>query len=372
MNYHRNWILFIIAFVLFFGCKKEFDSYYFTRSNGAIRSNDSLKIKEIKYHHVYDLMPNSPAIFRGSETESDSDNNFYILNQGSRSLQIFDDSGTYLKSIGRAGQGPGEFISPSSFSIDKDNNIVILDKSLSKVSIFRKNGFLINEFIIQEGNLNFARIFAYDRNFIALNNPSPKSPLFKIYNIYGEHLKDIGKVTNYPNPLFSGRNETDFMNTKIMNQTKVLFHNNSINVLYLNTPRFQKYDFAGNIMIDKILASSNISNRLNAIVSKDKSRENKSTNSRPIYKVFTDFYMINDSCFGTTLYWGGRDQGITNYAMDNSGKLHYLLNYKPFSEEVKGLPILYEMLNDSIMIGTRSYSHDPVALKLNKYDLNCN
>jgi hypothetical protein len=75
----------------------------------------------------------------------DKDGNIYVLDSGNHRLQFFDNKGTYLRTIGKKGQGPGEFITPSHLQLSDDTgNIYITDRSRT-VKIFDREGRYINK-----------------------------------------------------------------------------------------------------------------------------------------------------------------------------------------------------------------------------------
>lgn len=69
----------------------------------------------------------------------DTVGNILILDRGNFRIQKFDKQGKYIQSIGRQGQGPGEFEHPSTLYLDSDDNIYVVDSG-RKVHIFDKDG----------------------------------------------------------------------------------------------------------------------------------------------------------------------------------------------------------------------------------------
>jgi hypothetical protein len=56
----------------------------------------------------------------------DDAGNIYILDAGNQRLLIFDREGGYVQTIGRRGEGPGEFQRPLSVFLDRDRNICVM------------------------------------------------------------------------------------------------------------------------------------------------------------------------------------------------------------------------------------------------------
>ena len=70
----------------------------------------------------------------------DDDGNIYVLDSGNFRIQKYDSSGHYLLSIGRQGQGPGEFQYPSNLSLDAQGNILIFDSMTRAIKVFAQDG----------------------------------------------------------------------------------------------------------------------------------------------------------------------------------------------------------------------------------------
>ena len=72
----------------------------------------------------------------------DNDGNIYVCDGGNRRVQKYDKSGIYLRTIGRQGQGPGEYMYPSRLFLDEDGNPLVNDsRSLlyyDKDGVFQK------------------------------------------------------------------------------------------------------------------------------------------------------------------------------------------------------------------------------------------
>jgi len=74
----------------------------------------------------------------------------YVLDSREAQVKVFDQNGTYVRSIGKRGQGPGEFTRPFSISITGQNELVV-DDFTSRLALFSLEG----EF---KRNINIAKI----------------------------------------------------------------------------------------------------------------------------------------------------------------------------------------------------------------------
>jgi len=79
--------------------------------------------------------------YRLRDIQVDTDGNIYVLDSGNHRLQVFDKSGKYLRTIGKRGQGPGEFNGPICVQLDGETgNIFVADFLSRKIIIFDKEG----------------------------------------------------------------------------------------------------------------------------------------------------------------------------------------------------------------------------------------
>jgi hypothetical protein len=75
----------------------------------------------------------------------DDDGNIYGVDWDRKRIQKYDPEGQYLLTIGRHGQGPGEFGNVWAPHFDKDNHLYVRDIVNHKVSFFDLNGTLARE-----------------------------------------------------------------------------------------------------------------------------------------------------------------------------------------------------------------------------------
>jgi len=78
---------------------------------------------------------NSPA-----DVAVDAAGNIYVLDASNQRIQKFSPAGKYLTTIGRKGQGPGEFSYPAAFDIDGQGNFYVLDPFVKKIHVLSPQG----------------------------------------------------------------------------------------------------------------------------------------------------------------------------------------------------------------------------------------
>jgi len=70
----------------------------------------------------------------------DAAGNIYILDTGNARIQKFGPDGKYLATVGRKGQGPGEFMMPDDLDIDGEGNLVVADPGQSRIHVIIGDG----------------------------------------------------------------------------------------------------------------------------------------------------------------------------------------------------------------------------------------
>ena len=84
--------------------------------------------------------------YRIRDIQVDTDGNIYVLDSGNHRVQVFNNNGNYIYTIGKKGQGPGEFNAPTRLQLDDETgNIYVVDYMLRKIIIFEKEGKYIDK-----------------------------------------------------------------------------------------------------------------------------------------------------------------------------------------------------------------------------------
>ena len=91
--------------------------------------------------------------YRVTEIALDTQENIYVLDSGNHRIQKFDGNGNYLQTIGKKGQGPGEFWEPGEFFLDDQDNIYVLDSR--KIKVFNSEGNFVKNILLQNSISDF-------------------------------------------------------------------------------------------------------------------------------------------------------------------------------------------------------------------------
>jgi hypothetical protein len=82
-----------------------------------------------------------------------ADGRIIVANSGSQELRVFDSQGKYLSTIGRKGEGPGEFDGSLQLRPDGEGRFTVSDVNLQKVATFDTGGHFLGESRIQSAGL---------------------------------------------------------------------------------------------------------------------------------------------------------------------------------------------------------------------------
>lgn len=109
----------------------------------------------------------------------DEEGRLYILDEQAGNIKVFDRDGGFTKTIGRKGQGPGEFGLPISLTLAPDRQIIVNDMGQRKLLFFDRDGGYLEQISIADKFLFFGPRVTADSNWIAMHTvPSEKPETF--------------------------------------------------------------------------------------------------------------------------------------------------------------------------------------------------
>ncbi len=131
---------------------------------------------------------------------TDSQENIYVLDSGNFRIQKFDHNGQYLQTIGKKGQGPGEFENPSRVFLDTQDNIYVTDgggkwRDSRLMKIFNSRGEFVKAIYLDSPISDFyidseGNIFAY----VTQRDERGKKAVVKM-NSEGKIIKSIAEFS---------------------------------------------------------------------------------------------------------------------------------------------------------------------------------
>ena len=83
--------------------------------------------------------------------DADREGRIYVLDNGNIRVQVFDDRGALVRSLGSEGEGPGEFLIPGKISVNGEGEVAIYDLGTSRISVLDAEGNLRRDQIVGGG-----------------------------------------------------------------------------------------------------------------------------------------------------------------------------------------------------------------------------
>jgi hypothetical protein len=83
-----------------------------------------------------------------ADVGADADGNLYVLDSGGPRVQVFDAQGKFLRSLGKKGEGPGEFKMPGRIAVAADGRVAVFDMGLNRITILDSRGKLVRDQIV--------------------------------------------------------------------------------------------------------------------------------------------------------------------------------------------------------------------------------
>ena len=178
-----------LGFVLFIGCIKQQPEW-----KGTIETKGDVIIVRNPKEPIYSepvLELTEDLVVEGSEeTEErmfqsismldvDEEGRLYILDEQAGNIKVFDRDGGFTKTIGRKGQGPGEFGLPISLTLTPDRQIIVNDMGQRKILFFDRDGKYLKQLSIADKFLFFGPRMTADGDMIVMHTiPSDKPETF--------------------------------------------------------------------------------------------------------------------------------------------------------------------------------------------------
>ncbi|MFZ5516664.1 MAG: 6-bladed beta-propeller [Candidatus Zhuqueibacterota bacterium] len=147
--------------------------------------------------------------------DADENGNIYLLDFTACHVLVFDKTGELIKTIGRKGQGPGEFTYPMSISIVGPDTFFVAQANPNRFTFFNFQGEHIKDFtLVFTGTFTKARLFSPGKLIYSKSEFSMKGE--KSFMKLSLNTRDIGQENDAV--FFETEKEMDFMRTKKVSQ----------------------------------------------------------------------------------------------------------------------------------------------------------
>jgi hypothetical protein len=112
---------------------------------------------------------------KGAALNVDDEGNLYVSDFGNRRVQKYDKNGKYVRTIGRQGQGPGEYMFPSRLFCDQEGNSCV--SGAVDLNFFTKDGAFKKKIVIK--SFLSQLILGPGGTIIGITQPSPRPEMGK-------------------------------------------------------------------------------------------------------------------------------------------------------------------------------------------------
>lgn len=177
----------------------------------------------------------------------DAKGNIYVLDSSNARIQKFNAAGQYLATIGRKGQGPGDFVFPDSIDIDSAGRLIVFDPVESRIQSIAADGKDIKITNLQSSRVSSLRCWI-DGTFLTRGSTFASSPkasnenkhrpltLFKSFAADGTLVREFGESADLGETVTNGiGNEISY----------AVGRDGTIIAAFLRQNRIEKYSKAG-------------------------------------------------------------------------------------------------------------------------------
>jgi len=119
---------------------------------------------------------------RGVSLNVDDEGNIYVCDLGNRRVQKYDQSGKYVTTIGRVGQGPGEYTFPSRVHFNSEGDICV--SGGREIVYFTRNGDFLRK-VSLKATLNYF-ILGPKGTIVGKQQPWPNNPVETLLQLNAE------------------------------------------------------------------------------------------------------------------------------------------------------------------------------------------
>jgi len=112
-------------------------------------------IQEVTLRHEWTLGSEDMLIGQIGSIAVDDEGTVFVLDGQLGEVQVISADGTWLRSIGRAGEGPGEFRQPNDMFLTHDGNVAVVQQQPAKVALIAKDGTTLDDATLPDATDGF-------------------------------------------------------------------------------------------------------------------------------------------------------------------------------------------------------------------------
>jgi len=150
------------------------------------------------------------VLFQPTSFIVDQNENIYISDWQDKAIKAFDKSGEYIRTIGRKGEGPGEFKSISSLTFLPDGRLLVMDSSSRRANIFNSSGKFVESYQWKKrfGRLHLTTNSSCTLSVSILEGERPleeRKHFVKEFDFKGQEILSFGEFVVAESKVYSGK-----------------------------------------------------------------------------------------------------------------------------------------------------------------------
>ncbi len=209
-----------------------------------------ISLEKIRTLGDVDTLDENLAFYMPAAIVPDKDGNLYVVDMGNHRIQKFDKSGKYLATIGRQGQGPGEFYYPTWLDIDDSGDLYVSDPQNSRIQILNPDG--TEKKTVRFTGTEVGNTFIKDAGALLMGQPrfrirmggggsgaSGLPKIIKEIDLEGNIVKEFGEIKDYGESLLNTVANTTILTVDGAGQAYLAFAAQN---------RIDKYDADGRLL----------------------------------------------------------------------------------------------------------------------------
>ncbi len=178
------------------------------RGKGLWGKKPAITLEPVRKLGDIDSLDPNTAFYMPAAVALDSAGNIYVLDTGNNRIQKFSADGKFLASLGRFGQGPGEFNYPSWLDIDEAGHLYVTDPFNERIQVLTADGKELRTVRFTEGQIGnvFVRgdgrlIMGQATVSFRFITPGEKKPaglpkLVKVLDASGKTVSEFGEMVD--------------------------------------------------------------------------------------------------------------------------------------------------------------------------------
>jgi hypothetical protein len=190
--------------LLLVSCKQKSAEPKIETANGVIFVHNPaiplLPDRAVSFEEEFTLKEKDEAgeirLFKPGRYIIDEKDEIYISDESDTAIKVFDAQGKYLRTIGRKGDGPGEFEMVGDMTILPDGRLLVTDYQARRTSFFSPDGQFLSSF---QWKKFFARIYLATSSSCTLSETTVSEQgtelWVKTIDFNGEEIGSFGKFT---------------------------------------------------------------------------------------------------------------------------------------------------------------------------------